>query len=230
MTETTAALPMAHPAAGMAENGARILVLDDNEFDRVSIGRYLAKTDVVEETHYADSLDAFEKALAEMSYDLVLVDFRLTDGTGLDALHILRQSALNRNARAIMIAGDRQIEVAVTAMKDGCEDFIPKDTLSADLLRGSILKALKKNAAPGIGTELLQAQAHGVMEAIDAVGLAGLRPIITRMMRYSRQLRHAGLDDDQSGCLDRLDESCLELYGFMQSFSGEVAKRSGGIH
>ncbi|MCM2254106.1 MAG: sigma-54 dependent transcriptional regulator [Vicinamibacteria bacterium] len=86
------------------------------------MSRYLSKRgfDVVE----APSLAEAERSLGERAPDLVLLDERLPDGSGLDLLPRLR-TALPHVA-IVVLTGHGSIELAVRAIKEGADQFLTK--------------------------------------------------------------------------------------------------------
>ena len=103
----------------MAES---ILVVDDQETTRHFLGKALA-----EEGYSVSTAENGERALALIAGetpDLVLLDLRLPDMTGLDVLKKVRESG-DETCVIIMTAyGD--VEAAVTAIRSGASDFAVK--------------------------------------------------------------------------------------------------------
>jgi CheY-like chemotaxis protein len=126
----------AHPAL------IRTLVLDDSAYDRTRIRRLGARLDLPMEFAEADSVRGLGPLLDRQSYDLILVDYEMPEADGLQALDLIRGHAAQGNAAAIMISGHAGTRVAVSALKRGCQDFIPKADMSREVLRPAILQAL----------------------------------------------------------------------------------------
>jgi CheY-like chemotaxis protein len=94
------------------------LLLDDNTFD-------------------------MEDAVAKHAFDIILIDYRLPQGDGLEALVHIQQSDLNSSAGTIMITGQGDTQTAVTALRKGCHDFLTKDAMTADYLRQAMIGAIE---------------------------------------------------------------------------------------
>ncbi len=109
---------------------ASILVVDDQRFDRTRLQRLIATLDLDTHVVEADCLETMGTMLEADRFDLILLDYNLPDGTGLQALDAVRLSPKNRNAATIMVAGDGQNEIAIEALKRGCSDYITKDDLT----------------------------------------------------------------------------------------------------
>lgn len=123
----------------------RILIVDDDELDRMAIRRALGSVGfetIVEEVEEA------EEALLRMSQgslDCALLDFRLP---GMDGLEVLaRARAAGLRAPVIVLTGFGDEQTAVALMQAGAADYIPKSTLSSERLGRSITSAVRVAAA-----------------------------------------------------------------------------------
>lgn len=122
----------------------RILVVDDDDRDREHIQQLCRDTDLDVHIVEADGIASFSKALNQTVFDLLLIDYRLADGDGLEALEIIQRHDQNAGAAAVMIAGEAHVDVAVTALKNGCVDYIFKDALQVATMRRAIIAAIHR--------------------------------------------------------------------------------------
>ncbi|MEM9967231.1 MAG: response regulator [Pseudomonadota bacterium] len=120
----------------------RALLLDDSSFDRQRIRRMSLKIDFEMKLDEIDSLAQLDKAVADAEYDLVLIDYRLPIGDGMQALSRLDQHAGSRQLAKIMITGDAATDTVIRAMRGGCHDFLTKDTMTSADLQQAIINAL----------------------------------------------------------------------------------------
>ena len=102
----------------------RALIVDDEETYARSLKRLLAKRDVAAD-HAVDCADALARA-RKRAYHLVLLDFLLPDGSGLDLIPPLR--ALAPAPQVLMMTAFGTIENAVEAMRRGAFDYVTKST------------------------------------------------------------------------------------------------------
>jgi phosphoserine phosphatase RsbU/P len=108
------------PPNGSVES-RRLLVIDDDEVDRMALRRALSVLAVVDEaTDAASALTAVQSA----RYDLVILDYFLPPDTGPAVLLRLRE--LQPGLPAVFVSGSGNEDVAVEAMKAGGEDYLAK--------------------------------------------------------------------------------------------------------
>ena len=123
----------------------RILVVDDDDFDRLAVRRYLqdaGSSAVIDEA--ASAADALEQ-VASNAYTCVLLDYYIP---GVDTLSLLRQLHAAAETTPIVILTGRGDEgVAVEFMKAGATDYLPKATLTADRLATSLRYAHEMSRA-----------------------------------------------------------------------------------
>ncbi|MCY4180600.1 MAG: response regulator [Litoreibacter sp.] len=118
------------------------LLVDDNEFDRKHIKRMSLRSDLNLQVTEARSIREMEVALQSKRFDLVLLDYNLEDGNGLEGLNLLRQNQLNTQTGIVMITGETQTEIAVSSFRGGCHDFVSKNGLSSEKMKDAILRSL----------------------------------------------------------------------------------------
>ena len=120
-----------------------ILMIDDSEDDRESFCRVLSKqSDITFEiTQSDDGAEGIELA-TKGSFDCVLLDYSMP---GYDGLRIIKELRLEKFEQPIlMLTGEGNEKVAVSAMKDGAQDYIvKKDALKNNELSTAILTAIE---------------------------------------------------------------------------------------
>jgi DNA-binding NtrC family response regulator len=115
-----------------------ILIIDDEKTIRWSLSEALRESnyDVVD----AETAQKGEKLFSEKSPDLILLDMKLPDGSGIDVLKRLK--AEDPSVPVIMMTAYGEVETAVEAMKGGAYDFILKP-YALEKLRITIANALE---------------------------------------------------------------------------------------
>ncbi|MEQ6201680.1 response regulator [Sulfitobacter sp. HNIBRBA2951] len=161
---------MSLPATVMESEGGprperiKALLLDDSTFDRARIRRLSDKTRLMVDVTEVCDMTQMKEAVAREGFDLILIDYRLPQGDGLEVLDFIQQSALNRDAATIMITGNGDMETAVTAMRNGCHDFLTKEAMTAEQLRFAMVGAMEAAA----NRRALAAQSRQQREVIRA--------------------------------------------------------------
>ncbi len=114
-----------------------ILVVDDEKTIRWSLKEALQNEhEVLEAASGAEGLKMFK----ERSADLVLIDLRLPDESGIDILKAIKE--YDPSALVIIMTAYGEVETAVEAMKSGAYDFVLKP-FALEKLRVTIRNALE---------------------------------------------------------------------------------------
>ena len=119
----------------------RILIIDDDELDRLAVRRCLHQAGIAATLDQARSAaDALERVRPD-SHDCVLLDYHLP---GVDTVSLLRQFQAAAPATPIVIfTGRGDEEVAVEFMKSGAVDYLPKASLTPERLAASLRYAIE---------------------------------------------------------------------------------------
>ncbi len=149
----------------------RILIVEDRDSLRRMLERALAQ----EGYAVASAADAQEgiRRAGEASWDLVLTDLKLPDGSGIDVLTASRRAA--PRTPVVVLTGYGTVATAVEAMKLGAFDFLEKPVAIDDLYR------LIERA---IGD-----QGEGDLEAAAVFQVPGAPAIVGRHPRLRTALR-----------------------------------------
>lgn len=120
---------MSEPVKSDRIKQSRILVIDDHRNIRISLHLTLTAEGAIVED--ADSVAAALKKLnlsdtrsTPFPYDIVFLDIRLPDGSGLDILRKMSEAGLA--SRVIMISGEGTVRDAFEATQMGAFDYIEK--------------------------------------------------------------------------------------------------------
>ena len=117
----------------------KVLVIDDEEISRVSCARVLKRIGI-ETTKAASGREGLDLLVRE-PHDLVLVDLKMPEMDGMEVARRIRD--YNPNIVTIIITGYATIETAVTAIKEGAYDYLPKP-FTADELVIVVKRGLEK--------------------------------------------------------------------------------------
>ncbi|MEO1133618.1 MAG: ATP-binding protein [Cyanobacteria bacterium J06639_1] len=147
MTATRSARlqPTSVAPVSVPETTWRILVVDDDEVDRMSVRRALRKVQVPVTCEEADTCATAIAKLQQDRYDCVLLDYGLPDRSGLELVTALRQSGID--APTIVLTGQGDEQIAVELMKAGASDYLAKSRITAELLETLIRNAIRVRGA-----------------------------------------------------------------------------------
>jgi two-component system KDP operon response regulator KdpE len=128
-----------------------IIVVEDEATNRELLRAVLARSrdprlttaDVVE----AASLTAGRRALDECTPDLIILDVRLPDGSGLDLARELKQLGKAETLRVIAMSASVLPPDRAAALEAGCDVFLPKPFQPSELV-ATIQRLLAPSTQP----------------------------------------------------------------------------------
>ena len=216
MHHPTSIKPTALQQALAAPQFASILIVDDQKFDRTRLKRLCHEFEFTTHVAEADSLEAMRTTLKKDRFDLILLDYHLPDGTGLDGVDLIQADQVNRTAATVMITGTGQNNIAVQALKLGFSDYLTKDELSVETLSRAAISALQKSQlARGMAVSV--GMRDETLQSFSRKCAQDIKPIVSRMMRQMRMLRD--LDklsaDDALERVERMEGSLRRLWSFL---------------
>ncbi|MGF1536745.1 MAG: response regulator, partial [Elainellaceae cyanobacterium] len=123
------------------ESMLRLLVVDDDEFDRMALRRALQKSDLPFSLQEIDSAEAGMAMLMSQPFDCAFLDYLLPDSDGLTLVRKLRASGVE--IPLIALTGQGNEETAVSLMKAGMSDYLLKSKLSSSTLAPAIHRSIR---------------------------------------------------------------------------------------
>jgi len=123
----------------------RVLVVDDDKVDRMSLSRILKKSDYDAALSEAADAETALRMVEETSFDCVFVDYELPGRNGLEFIRIVRDRGVY--IPVIALTGQGNEQTAVDLMKAGASDYLTKSKLSVDVVEMSIRGALRVHQA-----------------------------------------------------------------------------------
>lgn len=127
------------------EEIVKILVVDDDEVDRMAVRRALKAAGVQMELSEADDCAEAIAALQQQSFDCVFLDYRLPDGDGLSLVQQVR--SLGIMVPLIVLTGQGDEQIAVQVLKAGACDYISKAKVTPDNLFQVLRQTLRIHRA-----------------------------------------------------------------------------------
>lgn len=108
--------------AGMKNKHLKILLMEDDKLDQNAFKRTIAGLKPPCDCTCASTLAEAKQCLANEPFDLVISDYRVPDGTGLDLLQSIKDIPV------IMATGHGSEETAIKALQMGAKDYLVKDS------------------------------------------------------------------------------------------------------
>jgi two-component system, sensor histidine kinase and response regulator len=167
----------------MEEQPLQILIVDDDEIDRMAVRRALLKSGIpIAITEAATCAEAMA-LLAANRYDCAFLDYGLPDGNGLNLI----RSACNLKVQhpLIVLTGQGDERIAVDLMKAGATDYLPKSQISTETLVRVLRSAIGLDRAQRevldtanqlkLNNELLQQQNQDLQQQRDRIAIQNLQ-------------------------------------------------------
>ncbi|MBE6330479.1 MAG: sigma-54-dependent Fis family transcriptional regulator [Bacteroidales bacterium] len=155
-----------------------LLIEDDITFC-LMLKTWLKKKGI--QTENASTISSAKNMIERNSYDLILSDLRLPDGSGMDVLEWTHSK--KKEIPFIMLTGYADIQTAVDSIKKGAFDYIPKP-INPDILLEKIQEALssKKEAEAPVSINYIKgnsALSKKLYEYVDIVAPTEMSILIT---------------------------------------------------
>jgi len=115
-----------------------VLIIDDDPGVQGAIAAFLKEFGF--NVHTTSTLAGGRESVAARSFEAVIIDQHLPDGSGIDLIRELR--AISPDMAIVVITGAADIPLAVKAMQEGADNFLPKP-VSFDSLLVFLRKSLE---------------------------------------------------------------------------------------
>jgi len=169
-----------------------VLIIDDDPSYRKLLSRHLTAEwpDLRVEEYDPLQRDVPGAAFPLKSYDVVILDYMLGHGDGLDWLHQLKSRA--DCPPILFLTGAGNEIIAVRAMKAGADDYLRKQDLTRDRLisgiRGLVREKVERTVSPEMASRI---EAHSLGARLHIPGIRVLRLIaeggLSRVYLASRE-------------------------------------------
>ena len=155
----------------------RVLLVDDEEKIVKTLGRALR-----EEGHLVTTTSRAidgQRLLAEQSFDVLIIDYRMPDRSGMDVVkELVATTPESERPAMVMMTAHGSVESAVEAMKLGAHDYLQKPFEVDELL----LTARRALAAQRARTELTYLRSERDAE-FDYYGIVGRSKVMVEISR-----------------------------------------------
>lgn len=174
----------------------KLLLIDDDELDRLTIIRALSGPNADIEVVQASTATSGLKRFDEESFDTVLLDFHLPDMDGLAVLRLLRKHR-DKHAAIIVLTGADYEAIEQDCIEAGAQDFLLKQDISHQHLTRALLNASTRHIVAKRAAE----QLHSTLALQTAIlNGAGLSVIAT----------------DSSGMIQSFNRAAQQMLGYAE--------------
>jgi two-component system, sensor histidine kinase and response regulator len=167
----------------MSEESLRILIVDDDDIDRMAVKRALNQSEMsIVITEAATCAEAIS-LLETNTFNCTFLDYGLPDRNGLALVQAARQ--LNIQHPLVVLTGQGDEQIAVELMKAGATDYLPKSEISpvnlTQILRNAIRidraerQALETRKQLQQNNELLLRQNHDLEQQRAQIDIQNLQ-------------------------------------------------------
>jgi two-component system, sensor histidine kinase and response regulator len=198
----------------------KLLIADDEPGMRRGVSRSLRKfnfnltefNDCVnfELTEAASGNETLE-LIKKKQFDIILLDYKLNDITGLDVLEILKENKYD--ALTVMMTAFASLEVAVSATKSGAFDFLAKPFTPEELR--SVVKKAAKNIVLLRKAKKLEEEKKKVRFQFLSVLSHELKAPLNAIESYLRVIDERIIGNDIQS-YDNMIKRCMERIGGMR--------------
>ncbi|MEM9429622.1 MAG: response regulator [Pseudomonadota bacterium] len=168
------------------------LLVDDSRFDRQIVTRLSQRSGLELNFLETSNLQTARAILQTEVVDLVIVDYHLPDGSGLELAREVFAGELGICTPLILMSGRGSETIVAEAFDSGCMAYLKKDDLTGAELREAVERTFA-NFAAGRTLSMRSAQKQHNPNSVDtdpsSKERARLAPLISRMRRQLKGLK-----------------------------------------
>lgn len=142
----------------------RYLIVDDEASFRKTLSKFLS---VYAQISESDSLKSARKLLKEQSFDVVLLDKKLPDGSGLELIPLIQK--LHPQASILIVSGDLNLAPIYQAIDHGIDDYVIKSENILQELMVRIPLAIKRHRDALARTSMAQKTSTHLPQTLSEV-------------------------------------------------------------
>jgi serine/threonine-protein kinase len=185
----------------------RVLFVEDNKLDQLSFARFAKSAHCQFTYHMAKTVENARQMLGEREVDVVVSDFMLPDGTGVDVIQAAGKIP------TIVLTGAGREDVAALALRAGAFDYFSKDMRREHL---AVLPQAVQRAFEWSTAEKLKSSMQQRIHQLQRWRLTSLaqseimNQVAEHLSAASRTLEQSAADDNRSETLRRQLAACRQ--------------------
>jgi two-component system response regulator RegX3 len=137
-----------HYRVGQTEYKMRVLILEDDQDQALLLQAWLTRDG--HRCHIVESGTAFLKAFGQESFDLVMLDWMVPKGNGMEILQSIRKH-FNSTLPVVFVTQRQAEEDIVAALENRADDYMVKPLREAETL--ARVKALARRSGDQTGSQ-----------------------------------------------------------------------------
>ena len=155
----------------------RILLIEDSAGDAKLIRLALQESGSRSELIWVDRLAKGLEQLARNPFDVILLDLGLPDSLGIEGISQIRQ--ITRETPIIILTGNLDKDMALSALRKGAEDYLEKGVYTSD----SLIRAIQYSVERKKTEKTIQEQERALFSASKLMALGELTAFIFHEIR-----------------------------------------------
>jgi DNA-binding NtrC family response regulator len=176
-------MPQLSDAPGPAPHARRALIVEDETLFAAAVRKRLEKAGL--ECAVAATLAEAKRELRSLDPDVVLLDLRLPDGSGMQLLDSFKQEREAARRCVIVLTAYAEVEDAVVAMKQGAADYLKKP-VDLDELLIAVNRVLEASALRHRLDYSRQRDSHAMEGALMLGESTGLRAVRDQILHLAK--------------------------------------------
>lgn len=170
-----------------------VLIIEDDIVDRKLLCKLLSQSALsISDVKHAERLEVALDSLGKNNFDVVFLDLGLPDSHGIESFQAINTKA--PNVPIIVLSGLDDAEMAITAVKQGVEDYLVKGQVDSTLLTRAVRYAIERKRTRKILDEkqknieaIFDAAPVGMMLIDDHMTVKRINETIKRMLKKDYQ-------------------------------------------
>ncbi|MCH1430644.1 MAG: response regulator [Chlamydiales bacterium] len=196
------------PTTAVEPEEINILLVEDCETDSDLFKHLLGSTSLNAIITTVSSIAKARELLGKgKSYDCIFLDNQLPDGEGINFPYSLNPKLKFDNC-FILLTGCGDESTGLTAIKQGMQDYVVKDSLNSNLLKSTILHSIERHKR-----EIKDLEIFYTWELISDKTVKQIQTDLREIQLLSRQLAHksASSSNNEQKVLDKIAKLSSDL-------------------
>lgn len=142
----------------------QVLLIEDSPSDARLVEIYLRQSSLDCHVHHVETLAEAGGLATQHTIDVVLLDLSLPDSSGIDTFRVAHKR--DPEVPIVVLSGQSDNELAITAVREGAQDYLPKSEFSSSSLTRSIRYAIERHDKRRTERRLLELEQDAQAAAI----------------------------------------------------------------